>query len=48
VFPLSFMLFNAAYWIFYVLPSAHDPKWNLGLHSPGGICELWREHTHSN
>jgi gamma-aminobutyric acid receptor subunit beta len=26
VFPLSFMLFNAAYWIFYVLPSAHDPK----------------------
>ncbi|GFG31274.1 hypothetical protein Cfor_12840 [Coptotermes formosanus] len=26
IFPLSFMLFNAAYWIFYVLPSANDPK----------------------
>jgi len=26
IFPLSFMLFNAAYWIFYVLPSANDQK----------------------
>jgi gamma-aminobutyric acid receptor subunit beta len=26
IFPLSFMLFNAAYWIFYVLPSANDRK----------------------
>lgn len=31
IFPLSFMLFNAAYWIFYVLPSANDQKWNLRL-----------------
>ena len=31
IFPLSFMLFNAAYWIFYVLPSATDQKWNLRL-----------------
>jgi len=31
IFPLSFMLFNAAYWIFYVLPSANDPKWKLSL-----------------
>jgi gamma-aminobutyric acid receptor subunit beta len=26
IFPLTFMLFNAAYWIFYVLPSANDQK----------------------
>ncbi|PSN54233.1 Gamma-aminobutyric acid receptor subunit beta-like protein [Blattella germanica] len=26
IFPLSFMIFNAAYWIFYVLPSANDQK----------------------
>jgi hypothetical protein len=25
------MLFNAAYWIFYVLPSENDRKWNLQL-----------------
>ena len=27
IFPLSFMLFNVTYWIFYVLPSANDQKW---------------------
>jgi gamma-aminobutyric acid receptor subunit beta len=26
IFPLAFMLFNAAYWIFYVLPSENDRK----------------------
>ncbi|XP_063224396.1 gamma-aminobutyric acid receptor subunit beta-like isoform X2 [Bacillus rossius redtenbacheri] len=26
IFPVSFMVFNAVYWIFYFLPASHDPR----------------------
>lgn len=44
IFPLSFMLFNAAYWIFYVLPSANGPKWKVRV---GTVLHCAQKDTHT-